>query len=89
MRRLPTYAIGGTAILQVLEQAVEGAKSLDQEKIKDFIQKNEFKTVGGNFKYQEDGTPVYSQILLQYQKGKNEVVWPKEFRTAEPVLRTQ
>ena len=85
---LPTYAIGGTAILQVLEQAVEGAKSLDQEKIRDFIQKNEFKTVAGNFKYQEDGTPFYSQILLQYQKGRNEVVWPKEYRTAEPVLRT-
>ena len=45
--------------------------------------------MAGTFKYQEDGTPVYSQILLQYQKGKNEVVWPKEYRTAEPVLRTQ
>jgi branched-chain amino acid transport system substrate-binding protein len=86
---LPTYAIGGTAILEVLEQAVEGAKTLDQEKLKEFIHKHEFKTVGGNFKYQEDGTPVYSQIVLQYLKGKNEVVWPKQFRTAEPVFRTQ
>lgn len=86
---LPTYAIGGTAILEVLEQAVEGAKTLDQEKLKEFIHKHEFKTVAGNFRYQEDGTPVYSQILLQYQKGKNEVVWPKEFRTAEPIFRAQ
>ena len=86
---LPTYAIGGTAILEVLEQAVQGAKTLDQNKLKEFIHSNEFKTVGGNFKYQEDGTPVYSQILLQYQKGKNEVVWPKQYRTAEPVFRTQ
>lgn len=86
---LPTYAIGGTAILEVLEQAVEGAKTLDQEKLKEYIQKTEFKTVGGNFKYQENGTPEYSQILLQYQKGKNEVVWPKQFRTADPVTKTQ
>ena len=64
------------------------ARSPSIREIKDFIQKNEFKTVAGTFKYQEDGTPVYSQILLQYLKGKNEVVWPKEFRTAEPVLRT-
>jgi branched-chain amino acid transport system substrate-binding protein len=84
---LPTYAIGGTAILEVLEQAVNGAKTLDQEKIKDYIQKTVFKTVGGDFKYQENGTPVYSQIVLQYQKGKNEVVWPKQFRTANPVLK--
>ena len=86
---LPTYAVGGLAILQVLEQAVEGAGSLDQEKIKEYLHSAEFKTVGGNFKYQEDGTPVYSQILLQYQNGKNEVVWPQEFRTAEPVFPMQ
>jgi branched-chain amino acid transport system substrate-binding protein len=84
---LPTYAIGGTAILEVLEQAVEGAKTLDQQKLKDYIQKTTFKTVGGDFKYQENGTPEYSQIILQYQKGKNEVVWPKQYRTAEPVLK--
>jgi branched-chain amino acid transport system substrate-binding protein len=84
---LPTYAIGGTAILEVLEQAVEGAKTLDQEKLREYIQTHTFKTVGGDFKYQENGTPVYSQILLQYQKGTNQVVWPKQFRTAEPVLK--
>jgi branched-chain amino acid transport system substrate-binding protein len=84
---LPTYAIGGTAILEVLEQAVNGAKTLDQEKIKEYIQKTVFKTVGGDFKYQDNGTPVYSQIVLQYQKGKNEIVWPKQFRTADPVLK--
>ena len=73
----------------MLEQAVEGVGSLDQEKIREYIQNNEFKTVGGNFKYQADGTPLYSQIITQYLKGQNEVVWPKEHRTAEPVFRTQ
>ena len=34
-----------------------------------------------------NGTPVYSQVILQYQSGKNQVVWPKEFRTAEPIIR--
>jgi branched-chain amino acid transport system substrate-binding protein len=84
---LPTYAIGGTAILEVLEQAVEAAKSLDQEKVFAAIHSHEFKTVGGNFKYQANGTPVYSQVILQYQNGVNQVVWPKEFRTAEPIIR--
>jgi branched-chain amino acid transport system substrate-binding protein len=83
---LPTYAIVGYAILQVVEQAVEGAKTLDQEKLKAYIYGNEFKTVAGNFKYQDDGTPVFSQILLQYVQGKNQVVWPAQYRTAAPVI---
>ena len=83
---LPSYAIVGYAILQVLEQSVEGAKTLDQEKLKAYIYSHEFKTVAGNIKYQEDGTPVFSQILLQYIKGKNEVIWPKQFQTSAPVI---
>jgi branched-chain amino acid transport system substrate-binding protein len=83
---LPTYAIVAQSILQVLEQAVEGAKTLDQEKLKDYIYKNEFRTAAGNIKYQDDGTPVYSQVVLQFLKGKNEVVWPEKERTAAPVI---
>lgn len=84
---LPTYAIVGYAILQVIEQAVAGAKTLDQAKLKEYIYSNEFKTAAGNFRYQDDGTPVYSQILMQFQNGKNQVAWPKADQTAQPVLR--
>ncbi|WP_170145874.1 amino acid ABC transporter substrate-binding protein [Rhodoplanes elegans] len=83
---LPTYAIVGYAILQVIEQAVAGAKTLDQAKLKEYIYANEFKTAAGTFRYQPDGTPVFSQVLLQFQNGKNQVVWPKQARTAPPVF---
>ena len=83
---LPTYAIVGYSILQVLEQAVQGAKTLDQDKLKDYIYKTEFHTVAGNFKYQDDGTPVYSQVVLQFLKGRNEVIWPDRDATAKPVV---
>lgn len=83
---VPTYAIVALAILQVLEQAVEGAKTLDQDKLKDYIHKNEFRTAAGNFRFQADGTPVYSQIVIQFLNGKNEVVWPEKERTAAPVI---
>jgi len=82
---LPTYAIVGYAILQVIEQAVDGAKTLDQDKLKAYVHSHEFKTAAGNFRYQDDGTPVFSQVVLQYIKGKNEVVWPKQAQTAAPV----
>jgi branched-chain amino acid transport system substrate-binding protein len=83
---LPTYAIVGYGILQVLEQAVEGAKTLDQEQLKTYIHNHEFKTVAGNLRYQDDGTPVFSEVILQFLKGKNEMVWPKEAQTAAPVV---
>lgn len=83
---LPTYAIVAQAILQVLEQAVEGAKTLDQEKLKAYLHANEFKTAAGPIKYQEDGTPRYSQVVLQFMNGKNEVVWPQKDKTAEAVV---
>lgn len=83
---LPAYAVVGFAILQVLEQSVEGAKTLDQEKLKAYIYSHEFKTVAGNIRYQADGTPVFSQIVLQYIKGKNEVIWPKQYQTTAPVI---
>ena len=47
---------------------------------------HEFHTAAGNIKYQPDGTPVFSQVLLQYVKGKNEVVWPIEMKTASPII---
>jgi len=83
---LPTYAIVAQAILQVIEQAVEGAKTLDQDKLKAYIHSHEFKTVAGPIKYQADGTPEYSQVVLQFLNGKNEVVWPEKDKTAEAVV---
>jgi branched-chain amino acid transport system substrate-binding protein len=83
---IPAYGIVSYAILQVLEQAVQGAKTLDDEKLKQYILSHEFHSVAGNIKYQPDGTPVFSQVLLQYINGKNEVVWPLTMKTASPVV---
>lgn len=83
---VPTYGIVAYSILQVLEQAVDGAKTLDQEKLRGYVLSHEFHTAAGDFKYQSDGTPENSQVLLQYLHGKNEVVWPKQFQTASPVV---
>lgn len=83
---VPAFGIAGYAILQVLEQAVEQAKTLDQAKLKDYILNHEFKTAAGDLKYQADGTPVYREVILQYQHGKNEVVWPTDMKTASPII---
>jgi branched-chain amino acid transport system substrate-binding protein len=83
---IPAYGIVSYAILQVLEQAVDGAKTLDDSKLKAYILSHEFHTAAGSFKYQPDGTPVFSQVLLQYLNNKNEVIWPTQMKTANPVI---
>ncbi len=86
---LPAYGVVAQSILEVMTQAVNGAKTLDQEKLKAYIQSNTFHTVAGDIKYQPNGTPVYRQVILQFLHGKNEVVWPVEYRTAAPVVPMQ
>jgi branched-chain amino acid transport system substrate-binding protein len=83
---IPAYGVVAYAILQVLEQAVQGAKALDDEKLKQYVLSHEFHTAAGNFKYLPDGTPVFSQVLLQYLHNKNEVVWPTQMKTAAAVV---
>jgi len=39
-------------------------------------------TVIGSVKFRPDGTGIVAQALLQWQNGKQELVWPKEFATA-------
>jgi branched-chain amino acid transport system substrate-binding protein len=83
---VPTYGVVSMAILEVLTQAVNGAKTLDQTKLQAYIHSHTFHTVAGNIKFQANGTPVYSEVILQTQHGKDEVVWPVKYRTAAPVV---
>jgi branched-chain amino acid transport system substrate-binding protein len=83
---VPTYGVVSQAILEVLTQAVNGAKTLDQAKLEAFIHSHTFHTVAGNIDFQANGTPLYSQVILQTLNGKDEVVWPEKYRTAKPVV---
>jgi branched-chain amino acid transport system substrate-binding protein len=56
------------ATFQVLEQAVEGTKSLDQEKLADYMHNTNFKTIMGDIKFGPDGEWAEPRILtIQYQ----------------------
>ncbi len=63
------YYLGGWghAYIDVLGQAVEGAKSLDDDKIADYLRKNTFKTVMGSIKFGKNGEWAKSGMLqVQY-----------------------
>jgi branched-chain amino acid transport system substrate-binding protein len=77
----------GYAQMQVLGQAIEATKSLDQEKIGEYIRDNAFKTVLGDVRFGKDGEWAQSRVLtIQFQNIKSNDV--EEFRKVEnqPIL---
>lgn len=82
---VPTYDYVAYAALQVLQQAVTGAKTLDQAKLKSYIYSHTFDTAVGRLKYQPNGTPVFSEIITQTVNGQQAPVWPADVATAKLV----
>jgi branched-chain amino acid transport system substrate-binding protein len=63
------YYLGGWgyAYFQVLQQAVEGAKSIDDAKLADYLKSHEFKTIMADMKFGKDGEWTKSGMLqVQY-----------------------
>ena len=81
----PTYFLFGYGWMQALEQGVEGAGSLDNTAIRDWLRTHEISTVGGKFTFDEKGLPPPFSIATQILNGEVELIWPLEVRTAEPV----
>jgi len=84
----------GYAAGQVLAQAVEGTKSLDQIKLAAYMRSHTFSTVVGNIKFGKDGEWAKSRVFFtqfqhvaansieQFKDTAHEViVWPDEYKT--------
>ncbi|MBI3329400.1 MAG: ABC transporter substrate-binding protein, partial [Nitrospinae bacterium] len=88
---LPPWAY---AIVQVLGQAIEGAKSLEQKTVGEYLRAHEFDTIVGKVKYGPNGEWEKPRLLLvQYQNikendlqqfqgpGKRVVLLPEEWKS--------
>ncbi|HET7594879.1 MAG TPA: amino acid ABC transporter substrate-binding protein [Stellaceae bacterium] len=65
---MPPYAY---AYLQVLGEAVEATKSLDQDKLAAYLRDHTFKTVAGDIKFGENGEWAQARVLqVQFQGVK-------------------
>ena len=80
----PADVIVGPAYanIQILADAITRAGTLDRTKIRDAIAATNIMTVMGPVKFRADGTGVVPTVFVQWQRGKQELVWPKEFATA-------
>jgi len=70
------------ACVQILAAAITRAGSTDREKIRDAIAATDMVTVIGPVKFRPDGTGIVQAAFAQWQQGKQELVWPKEYATA-------
>jgi branched-chain amino acid transport system substrate-binding protein len=57
------------AYLQLVQQAVEATKSLDQDKLADYFRSNTFHTVFGDIKFGKDGEWEQSRMLMVQFQG--------------------
>ncbi len=88
----------GYAYMQVLQQAVEGVGSLDQDKLADYLRSHTFKTAVGDIKFGPGGEwsearvmevqfrDVKSNDVDQFKDPKTEVIlWPPALKTGDVV----
>jgi len=73
----PSYAC-----IQILADAITRAGAADREKIRNTVAATNLTTVVGPVKFRADGTGEVKVFFQQWLKGKQELVWPKDFATA-------
>ena len=83
---IPSYHAGvAFAAGQIIERAVRQTGTLNQEILRNYVSALDTVTVIGRFKVDPQGRQVgHNPILIQWQDGKKEIVYPKKMRTAAP-----
>jgi branched-chain amino acid transport system substrate-binding protein len=72
---------------QLLEAAAAKARSLDKDKLRQALASLDAMTVVGRYGVDPAGMQLRQfPLTVQWQKGKREIVWPEQLRTATPVL---
>jgi branched-chain amino acid transport system substrate-binding protein len=70
------------ACIQILADSITRAGAVDRGKIRDAIAATSMTTVLGPVRFGPDGVGEIRVAIPQWLKGKQELVWPREFATA-------
>jgi len=69
----PSYAC-----VQIIANAIERAGRVDPVAIRDALATTNMQTVAGPVRFRADGTGVVPFVVVQWQNGTQQLVWPKE-----------
>ena len=85
----PSYhAANAYAAGQILESAVRKAGSLDRKKIRNVLSAMNTVSIIGRYGVDKTGRQVkHFPLIIQWQDGKRQIVWPKELSTATPIFK--
>ena len=82
-------SVNGYAGCQLFVEAVRRAGSLDSDKLREALLTLRTKTVLGDFAIDERGFQIgHKPIAIQWQDGKQAVVWPDELASGKPRFPT-
>lgn len=83
---MPSYHAGSAyASCQIIQNAITHTRSLDHRRIRDFISSLDTVTVIGRFKVDHFGKQIgHNAILIQWQDGEKQIVYPTRMQTAPP-----
>lgn len=83
-KKVPSYHAGSAyAASQILERAITQTKSLEHNKIGEYIRAMDTVSVIGRFKVDYKGKQIgHNPITIQWQQGEKEIVYPTKMQTA-------
>jgi branched-chain amino acid transport system substrate-binding protein len=82
----PLNSVLAYTACQIVEQAVEKVGSFKWDSIRDYITNSEFQTINGPVKFSGSENMRTPSMILQWQKGSLEIVWPEGTATAKPLF---
>ncbi len=65
------------ACVQIVANAIQRAGKLDSSAIRDAMASTNMMTVEGPVRFRPDGTGIVPTIIVQWQNGQQQMVWPK------------
>lgn len=84
----PAYqAVEGYSAGTVLEKAINKAGTLEKVKLRDILFTMDTLTIIGRYNVDKTGKQIkHFPLIIQWQKGKKEIVWPEDLSTAKPLF---
>lgn len=70
---------------QIVQQTIEKVGSFDWEQMRDYIASHEFQTINGPIEFTGLENKRTPSMILQWQKGELEIIWPQSTATAKPL----
>lgn len=84
----PSYqACSSYSACQILQSAIVKSGDIDHDTIRHFVANLDTVTIMGRFKVDFDGKQIgHNPIIVQWQKGNKEIVYPTKMSTAPPLF---